>query len=141
MMSPKWAVEIARGLSGATPPVICVCVTRSRPRRGRSTYPRTDRDHCEAILRQTTWFLENQMTILAQACLPRRRVRPIAVAMTLLLAARSPEQPGKSLAADEQAKPAPAVRSPLVRVVDLDVGESQIVNLCNGRKVSVKLTG
>lgn len=32
-------------------------------------------------------------------------------------------------------------RTPLVRVVDLDVGETQAVTLCNGRKVSVKLTG
>ncbi|MBI3860333.1 MAG: PKD domain-containing protein [Planctomycetia bacterium] len=36
-----------------------------------------------------------------------------------------------------------AVRTlaPLVRVIDLDVGESQEVTLCNGRKVPVKLVG
>ncbi|HEY2253648.1 MAG TPA: PKD domain-containing protein, partial [Planctomycetaceae bacterium] len=32
-------------------------------------------------------------------------------------------------------------RTPLVRVVDLNVGESQVVALCNGKQVSVKLTG
>src|SRR5262249_46054295 len=32
-----------------------------------------------------------------------------------------------------------ALRTSLVRVIDLDVGQSQVVELCNGRKVSVKL--
>jgi murein DD-endopeptidase MepM/ murein hydrolase activator NlpD len=34
-----------------------------------------------------------------------------------------------------------AVREPLVRVVDLNLGESQRVRLCNGEEVSVKLVG
>jgi hypothetical protein len=39
-----------------------------------------------------------------------------------------------TVGAEEQAP-----RSPLVRVVDLDVGETQELTLCNGRKVSVRL--
>jgi len=40
-----------------------------------------------------------------------------------------------------QPKPAQAPRTPLVRVVDLDIGDAQTVTLCNGKQVSVKLTG
>ena len=32
-------------------------------------------------------------------------------------------------------------RTPLVRVVDLNIGESQEVELCDGRKATVKLAG
>src|SRR5436190_14844839 len=42
---------------------------------------------------------------------------------------------------DNKSRPTQAARTPLVRVVDLDVGESQVVTLCNGKQVSVKLTG
>ena len=44
-----------------------------------------------------------------------------------------------SLRADQEpARTAPA-RTPLVRVIDLDVGETQEITLCNGKKVSVRL--
>ena len=45
-----------------------------------------------------------------------------------------------SLRADQPpARKEQPLRTPLVRVVDLDVGETQEVTLCNGRKVSVRL--
>lgn len=72
------------------------------------------------------------------------RLRPLLTALAgfgIVLAATSrmsAEQPG---AQKDQPKPAQALRKPLVRVVDLDVGESQVVTLCNGKQVSVKLTG
>ena len=40
-----------------------------------------------------------------------------------------------------QVKPGHPTRTPLVRVVDLNVGESQEVELCDGKKATVKLLG
>jgi murein DD-endopeptidase MepM/ murein hydrolase activator NlpD len=44
-----------------------------------------------------------------------------------------------SLRAERQPAPVAPARAPLVRVVDLDVGETQEVTLCNGKKASVRL--
>jgi murein DD-endopeptidase MepM/ murein hydrolase activator NlpD len=81
------------------------------------------------------------MRIVARSGLWQRRILAVVAGFGIVLAATgrtSAEQPG---AQKEQPKPAQALRTPLVRVVDLDVGESQVVTLCNGRQASVKLTG
>lgn len=70
-----------------------------------------------------------------------RHLLSVATYLSLQLCATGPAPADEPRAKSEQPKPAPAFRTPLVRVVDLDVGESQEVALCNGKKVSVKLTG
>lgn len=58
--------------------------------------------------------------------------RPFLLAILTVLSAATLQT--QALCADDA-----ALRTSLVRVADLDVGETQDVELCNGRKVSVKL--
>lgn len=63
------------------------------------------------------------------------------VVMTLLLVLACGARADKPAGRSKTPPSGGPWRTPLVRVVDLDVGESQDVMLYNGKKVSVKLTG
>jgi murein DD-endopeptidase MepM/ murein hydrolase activator NlpD len=81
------------------------------------------------------------MSSLACPGFQRRHPLAVAAALSFLLATAIQTPADEPRDPSAQPKPARALRTPLVRVVDLDVGESQIVTLCNGKNVSVKLTG
>jgi murein DD-endopeptidase MepM/ murein hydrolase activator NlpD len=72
---------------------------------------------------------------------PLTRLLAVVARLGLLVTVASPAQAGEFHVQNEQATPAPGVRTPLVRVVDLDIGESQDVTMCNAKIVSIKLTG
>src|SRR5262245_31035947 len=83
------------------------------------------------------WFAfirltEHLMATSVRGELQQRRFLATGVGISLILwtaSSRAQQKPAQSVPA----------RTPLVRVIDLDVGETQEITLCNGKKVSVRL--